>query len=41
VARWADWATEQIEAWPDDPAEAVADQAALAEIVRRAQWSGD
>ena len=25
VARWADWASAQIEAWPEDPADAVAD----------------
>jgi PadR family transcriptional regulator, regulatory protein AphA len=41
VARWADWATEQIESWPEEPAEAVADPAALAQILRKAQWSGD
>lgn len=39
VARWADWATVQIEAWPEDPAAAVADPAELAEIARRASWS--
>ncbi|WP_181780838.1 PadR family transcriptional regulator [Pseudonocardia pini] len=38
VARWADWATEQVESWPEDPAEAVADPTALAEIARRADW---
>jgi PadR family transcriptional regulator AphA len=38
VARWADWASEQIEAWPEDPAEAVADPEELAAIARRAQW---
>jgi PadR family transcriptional regulator AphA len=38
VDRWAAWATEQIEAWPENPADAVADPAALEEIRRRAQW---
>jgi DNA-binding PadR family transcriptional regulator len=38
VARWADWAEEQIAAWPEDPADATADPAALAEIARRADW---
>ena len=38
VARWADWASEQIEAWPEDPADAVADPAELAAIARRADW---
>lgn len=38
VARWADWATHQIEHWPDNPAEAVADPAALDAIARRADW---
>jgi PadR family transcriptional regulator AphA len=38
VARWADWAGEQVEQWPDDPGGATADPAALAEVARRAQW---
>ncbi|MEV0354942.1 PadR family transcriptional regulator [Nocardia sp. NPDC050697] len=38
VARWADWAGEQARTWPDDPADAVADPAQLAEIARRAAW---
>lgn len=38
VARWADWATAQVEQWPDDPAQAVPDRAAYEEIVRRADW---
>jgi PadR family transcriptional regulator, regulatory protein AphA len=38
VAQWAEWATEQVEQWPDDPAQAVPDQAAFEQIVRRAQW---
>ena len=38
VARWADWATEQIETWPDNPADAVADPAELEAIARKADW---
>jgi len=38
VARWADWAEEQIEAWPEDPGDAVADPGELEEIARRADW---
>jgi len=38
VARWADWATEQIEAWPDDPADAEPDPESLRDIERRARW---
>jgi PadR family transcriptional regulator, regulatory protein AphA len=38
VARWAEWASEMVEQWPDDPREAVPDRAAVEEIVRRAQW---
>jgi PadR family transcriptional regulator AphA len=38
VARWADWASEQIETWPEDPAGAVADPEELAAIARRAEW---
>jgi PadR family transcriptional regulator, regulatory protein AphA len=38
VAEWADWATEQVERWPDDPAEAAPDEAALAEALRAATW---
>ncbi|HXV92498.1 MAG TPA: PadR family transcriptional regulator, partial [Pseudonocardia sp.] len=38
VARWADWATAQVEDWPDDPARALPDRAAAEEIVRRAEW---
>ncbi|MGH4025798.1 MAG: PadR family transcriptional regulator [Pseudonocardiaceae bacterium] len=38
VAQWADWATAQVERWPDDPGQAVPDPAAMAEIVRRATW---
>jgi len=38
VAEWADWAAEQVERWPDDPARAVPDQAELERVVRRAEW---
>jgi len=39
VARWADWAHEQVEKWPEDPADAVPDRAELVEIATRARWS--
>jgi PadR family transcriptional regulator, regulatory protein AphA len=38
VDRWAVWAQEQIETWPQDPADAVADPGELEEIARRADW---
>jgi DNA-binding PadR family transcriptional regulator len=38
VAEWADWATGQIEQWPDDPRRAEPDMDALRETVRRAAW---
>jgi PadR family transcriptional regulator AphA len=38
VARWADWAEQQVRSWPEDPSEAVADLEELAEIARRAEW---
>jgi hypothetical protein len=38
VARWAEWAAEHVEQWPDDPAAAVPDPAALAAIAARADW---
>lgn len=38
VARWADWAGEQIASWPEDPRDAVADPEELAAIARRADW---
>ena len=38
VDRWADWATGIVSAWPDDPAGASPDRAALEDIVRRADW---
>jgi PadR family transcriptional regulator AphA len=39
VAAWADWATNIVEAWPDDPAEARPDINEQRRIVRRASWS--
>jgi PadR family transcriptional regulator, regulatory protein AphA len=39
VARWADWAHEQVEGWPENPKEAVADPDDLAAIAARAAWS--
>lgn len=39
VARWADWADDQIRRWPDDLGDAVAEPADLAEIAQRASWS--
>jgi DNA-binding PadR family transcriptional regulator len=39
VARWADWASTQVEAWPDDPAERRADPAEQRAVLRRARWS--
>lgn len=37
VARWVEWATAIVETWPDDPREAVVDQASLRETVRHAE----
>lgn len=41
VAEWSDWATELVEEWPDDPADATPDVDVIAEVVRRASWSED
>jgi PadR family transcriptional regulator, regulatory protein AphA len=38
VARWAEWATTQVEQWPDDPSQATADQTAMEDIAKRADW---
>ena len=38
VAQWEEWARSQVEQWPDDPRDAVVDQAEIAETVRRATW---
>ncbi|HVF20736.1 MAG TPA: PadR family transcriptional regulator [Mycobacteriales bacterium] len=37
VDRWAEWAAEVTDAWPDQPRDAVADPIALATTVRRAE----
>lgn len=39
VAHWADWAGEQVAAWPDDPSEATPDWDEMRVIVARAEWS--
>ena len=39
VAEWSDWASSQVEAWPQDPVAAVPDDSALHETVARASWS--
>jgi PadR family transcriptional regulator, regulatory protein AphA len=39
VARWADWATEVVQDWPDDPRRAVADAAAMDQVLKHASWS--
>jgi PadR family transcriptional regulator, regulatory protein AphA len=38
VDAWAAWATDIVEKWPDDPKQATADPAGLAETARRADW---
>ena len=38
VARWADWATEVVQAWPDDPGQAQVRPEVFDEILRRAAW---
>jgi hypothetical protein len=37
VNDWAEWAIEQVERWPDDPAAAEGDRAEMEESVRRAE----
>jgi hypothetical protein len=39
VAEWADWATAQVESWPENPAEAEASLETLAQIAQKARWS--
>ena len=39
VADWADWASEQVADWPDDPADARPDRDEQRAVVARAQWS--
>jgi PadR family transcriptional regulator AphA len=38
VAEWADWAGEQVQRWPDDPAAAAPAPGAFAEVLGRALW---
>ena len=38
VADWADWATDMVGQWPDNPREAPLSQEAIEEIARRAEW---
>lgn len=38
VARWAEWATDVVQTWPDAPADARVDPELFEEIVRRATW---
>lgn len=35
VSRWATWAAEAVEAWPDDPRDAAPDLEAIARVARR------
>ncbi|HYJ68100.1 MAG TPA: PadR family transcriptional regulator [Nocardioidaceae bacterium] len=39
VARWADWATELVQDWPDSPSDAVLPPGVADEVVKRADWS--
>lgn len=39
VARWADWAEEQVSRWPEDPTGATPDAGEQEAILRRASWS--
>ena len=39
VADWADWATEQVAEWPDDPADATVNIDEQRAVVDRARWS--
>jgi DNA-binding PadR family transcriptional regulator len=39
VAAWADWASDVIAEWPDDPAQARPDVKEQRKIVQRAMWS--
>lgn len=38
VARWADWAADQVESWPGDPAERRVDESEQRAVLRRARW---
>jgi len=37
VAEWADWASEQVERWPDDPTQALPHRADFEAVVERAR----
>lgn len=39
VAQWADWASEQVNQWPDELRGAQPDPEAIADLVHRASWS--
>ena len=39
VAEWADWASDLVEQWPDDPRQAIPDVDAFKRAVDRASWS--
>lgn len=39
VAEWAEWAAGIVEQWPDDPGQALPDESALQQVVRRGAWS--
>ncbi len=39
VAEWADWASELVEQWPDDPGLAIPDVDAFKRAIDRAGWS--
>lgn len=38
VGQWAEWATDQVGEWPENPRDAVPDQEAMEETARRAKW---
>jgi PadR family transcriptional regulator, regulatory protein AphA len=38
VARWSEWASAEVEKWPDNPVDASPERAAIEAIVRRADW---
>jgi PadR family transcriptional regulator, regulatory protein AphA len=38
VARWSEWATAEVERWPDDPSKAKADPATVAAVAARTEW---
>lgn len=38
VAQWAEWASDQVGEWPENPRDAVPDREAMEETARRAEW---